>query len=482
MSNILKVTAPVTGYENVNNIKQGNQSAPDSRIQGVVDPSRIARTDARSDAGQSQDAKLGFNYESNFHAFLSMLKNTPSAMESMVRFFESGYAARVESGIGKDMAAEISRFLSMVELPESGMLDFIKGQAEGSNRFQGPFFDLLRQVFTETDSFEVKANILDLAKRYGDMAAGKHLMENIRDSLGNISDHMLKKPASQLRELAERLDYGDNSLKGEGAVKGEVGQNAKLLKEEILPFLNRYITGSHDRGPMREQTAQLASLIARYENGDKKAFLQLFDKLQNYSSFHKRFDGITPERMELLLEKGMLRQEESRNAVTEHLLRAVSMGLKGETGAEGKIAAMNLMNSVLLNESVFMPVLHMMFPMNVDGNLVYSEMWVDPDDESGAQGGEEDRTVKALIKFDIQGVGFFDLFFLYRGGEIDIQLDYPEELGDRDREIRQNLDRILSENGIRSHTVVLGKSTESIPLSEAFPQIYERRNMINVRI
>ena len=58
------------------------------------------------------------------------------------------------------------------------------------------------------------------------------------------------------------------------------------------------------------------------------------------------------------------------------------------------------MNGMLINESVYMPLLHFILPFQYEDNNVMSEMWVDPDSRR-----EEDsvgRKIKLFLKFDIQ--------------------------------------------------------------------------------
>ncbi len=141
-----------------------------------------------------------------------------------------------------------------------------------------------------------------------------------------------------------------------------------------------------------------------------------------------------------------------------------------------------MMTSILLNESVYMPVLHMMLPMQVDGNLTFAEMWVDPDAGNGAGEGEKDRVIQGLVKFDIQEVGFFDLFFVYQDKKVNLQLNYPDALKDKEKEIRNKVAEVLAENGLTGKELFFGSSKESIAISEAFPQIFERKNSINVKI
>ena len=90
--------------------------------------------------------------------------------------------------------------------------------------------------------------------------------------------------------------------------------------------------------------------------------------------------------------------------------------------------------------------------------------------------------VQGLVKFDIQDLGFFDLYFVYQGGKVNLQLNFPEVLDGKEGEIRDELARILERNGLEAKELFLGSSKESIAISEAFPQIFERRNSINVKV
>ena len=68
MSNILKVTTPVAGYDNTGGVKINQSNVPqNNNIQGQVIPDKVVRPDARSDAASQQaDAELKFQYDTNF--------------------------------------------------------------------------------------------------------------------------------------------------------------------------------------------------------------------------------------------------------------------------------------------------------------------------------------------------------------------------------------------------------------------------------
>ena len=65
---------------------------------------------------------------------------------------------------------------------------------------------------------------------------------------------------------------------------------------------------------------------------------------------------------------------------------------------------------------------------------------------------------------------------------MDLFLHYPENLLPKEKEIREGIADILKKNGMEIRYLAVEQGKESIPVSAAFPQIYERSNMVNVTI
>ena len=164
---------------------------------------------------------------------------------------------------------------------------------------------------------------------------------------------------------------------------------------------------------------------------------------------------------------------------TDSLLKVLQANVRGEAGVENREAFMNVMKSILVNESVYMPVMHVMLPVILDGVPMFSEIWVDPDEESGNPGSTE-RGIKLLIKFDLKDVGFFDMMLYYENGKMDMLIHYPEELNSFESDIRSNIRGIMTKNHLELEYLAVEQGKESIPVSAAFPKIFERRNSVNV--
>ena len=465
MSNILKVTTPTVGYDNsINNKPSPSQQAEDLSIKNPVEANKVGRADGRTESGNNDGGK-GVAYDSNFGSFVQSLRDLPKLNEIMSKMIFGGMANIVESGIGKGTAADIQAFFQMLEMSPEKLNEFLKAQMAGANRLQGPLFDVLRQIMDEATTVELKAGVLDLLKKYNDMSSGKHILENIKGTLEEIEARMFRNDRDGLERLAMRLKQ--HSMDANAA-------NTRLLKEQIIPYMGKYVADNRELGKLRDLVTLVAFNTARYESGNIDNVVQAFWRLMDFPTFRKHFKGMTAEGFREMLLNVDYDRAAGKNELADKLLNIMQAGVKGEAGIENREAFINVMRSMLVNESVYMPLM-------LDGVPMFSEMWVDPDEESGNPGSDE-RGVKLLIKFDMKDVGFFDMMLYYEKGKIDMLIHYPEELSGHESDIRDNIRKIMSRNKLELEYLGVEQNKVPIQVSAAFPKIFERRNSINVTI
>ena len=123
-----------------------------------------------------------------------------------------------------------------------------------------------------------------------------------------------------------------------------------------------------------------------------------------------------------------------------------------------------------------------MVPANIDGRTMFSEIWVDPKHKEKNDKGQKEECKRLLVKFDIKDLGFFDLIITQRKNGVDLQLYYPEALKQKEDIIKKDIAGIMEKNGLPLKNFALGLSFKKKTIEEVFPQIYERINMINVKI
>lgn len=472
MANILRVTTPPTGYEN--NVRNNAQNQPDKmQIQNPVDPNRVVRPDNRSDANSQNGAQLSASYDSNFGTFVQLLRDTPQLSDTMSKLMFGGMANLVEAGIGADTAEDISTFFQLLKMTDAELVEFLKNQLSGSVRFQGPFFALMREALNNAPTVEQRAAILAFLKRYSDMSSGKHLMENMKDLLSDIKKYMFH----EQRELLDQLTRGLNHRGSQ-----DTGQNTARLQQDIIPFLAKYVAQTRNMGSLRDLVAQLTYNAARYENGDLDQLISDFKNLLKFPSFQKTFEGMDEEQLRELLMRMNFDKAAGKCAWADKFLSIVESGMRGDAGLENRQVFENVVNALLLNESVYMPVLHLMLPIELNGQLMFSEMWIDPDEDGDASSDPKERTAKLLIKFDIKDVGFFDLLMVYEKENVSMRLFYPDHLSSFESDIKKGMGEILERNGLNCEYLGVEQAKGSIPVSAVFPKIFERKNSVNVTI
>lgn len=472
MSNILKVTTPTTGYENTTNRQSNVSQAENMNIKNPVAPDRVVRPDGRPDGNADQGVRQGISSESNFGNFVQSLGDMTKLQEVMSKMVFGGMANLVEAGITKGTAEEISSMFQMLQMTPEQLKEFLKSQTNGANKFQGPLFQLMRQVMSDATTVELKSSILNFLKKYNDMSSGNHILQNIKGELEEIGKYMFRNDRNTLQSLTKQLH--PYSLE-------ENNYNTAVLKEKIIPFLGQYISNTRDMGKIRDLISLLTFNVSRYENGNIDGVTQAFQRLAGFETFQKRFAGMEAEEFRNMLLNVDFDRAAGKEEWSDKLLKIIQAGVKGEAGIENREAFQTVMKGMLMNESVYMPVMHVMLPAVLNGVPLFSELWIDPNEESGEKGSEE-RGVKLLIKFDLKEVGFFDIMMYYEKGKMDMLVHYPEELTGREGEIREGIADILKRNHINVEYLAVEKGKEPIAVSAAFPKIFERRSSVDVAI
>ena len=138
---------------------------------------------------------------------------------------------------------------------------------------------------------------------------------------------------------------------------------------------------------------------------------------------------------------------------------------------------------MLVNESVYMPVNHYLIPLEWDGRMLFSELWVDPDAEEGrGRGGGRGGAMKFLFKMDVQSLGLFDIILTARDSEVDIQISCPDKVVPFSKQIETAVSQILTRNDLRPSRVAVRRLEHPVTLTEVFPKIFEGKNSVNVKV
>ena len=478
MPDLLGVTNAVPGND-TNLINRNMPQVPnDPRLQNAPDPNRVVRSDNRSEQQGAHEGLLGdraLRYDSNFASFVQRLNDTPGLDQTLAVLLRTYQGTVVSSGLSEGIAMEMSALLEMLKMDEGEFQEFFKSQMEMGNRFGGPLFSILREAYGGAASEVTKSNILQFLKRYSDFSASSHVQGNLLRTLTRLTRSIPATYGNQLlgmvSELEGKMGQGDRS----GALK--------LLQGTIMPFLGGYTSRTNDMGLSRTLISLLSLDVARYESGSLENVMQAFRQLGSNPQLREKLGGLGESDLLRLLEQSGFARASGQDRFAGKLAETAARALRGGAGMEAQEAFRNIVSAFLVNESVYMPLTHLALPMEWDGRMMFSELWVDPDAEENLKRGRGDRenTIRFLFKIDIQDLGFFDMVLTCRGENVDIQLFGPPAVASFSSIVQGELGRILTDNGLTAGTVQVQASDQPLTISQVFPKIFEGENSINVK-
>ncbi len=473
MADMLRVTTPLnSGQDAATKVRplsseaQGNQG-----ITNIVNPTRVNKGDGKT-LYDDTETKYSPNLKSNFDTFLQKLNSTPGMANEMARLFFTKYGSMVNSGMSEGIAEEMAQFLEMMKVDDSQLLALLKGMQNSSVKFTGSFFDVLRGIInSNTASVDAKQIVLEFLRKYDAISGNRHNLQNIMSNLNNIADRMMKSSADQLRSEMQNI----NML----ASKGDVEGNLNVLRNNIIPLLSKYISQTKDFGSVRDNISLFVLNFTRYEIGSKEGFSNALSSLLGLPEVASDVNNTMIAQLVDSIFAG--RQSDRATALQHQLASILTRGVEGQAGAQNTQVFQNILQAQLLNESVYMPLLHMMLPVSYMGRQMFSEIWVDPDSNERQEKGGSPAT-KLFVKFDIRETGYFEMIMLIENNKVDMQLFYPESFESKKSDIRSTIMEILDRNDLKVRSYFADICVQPKPISEVFKKLYEGRNMINVTV
>ena len=472
MSNILQVTNPVNDNgRNVINTQTKNLTES-QQLQNPVDPTRVVRADGqtgnRTGDAMSEAANIVVDYESNYGAFIKRLGEGQELPRLLEQFFQAENASVLFSG-DEAAAPLLEQLFSAMQMnsPEE-LLAFLQTQMEQQAKFSGPFFDGLRKLLSENRSDAAREAVLSFLRSYNSMSSGAHTLKQMKALTEDIGRLMLRQFKGEYQDILDDMDWD--------AAEGQTGSNAAVLNQRLIPFLATYISRTHDYGPVRSAVMLFIFHSVQYEEGNQDRLMQLFDRLMRIRGFDQVFD-----KEEAYGELGRLLSggEKTEDSFADVFSKLVGRGADGAAGLENIQQFYNIMNGMLVNESVYLPLVHLLLPFRFGEEQVMSEMWVDPDSEGE---GAEGRRIKMLLKFDIRSRGRFDLVLVMENRQVGMQLYVPPVLKERAEHISRDVTGIFRKSGFRVEQLLVREKKSDLKVMDVFPEIREKERTINVRI
>lgn len=466
--NVSNSVRPQEGVPRNRSIEQNHRSD----VKGVVTPERTTRADNQT---LERESDFLLNQNSNFEKFISTLKQLPSAQQAMseLLFYKSEFISKnIFSGVSNLVMEEL---FSVMEMGRNELEHFLKLQVDASTKYKGLFFDFLRNEMKSSSAEDIKYGVANFLRIYDNYSSRDHLFNQLMSSLGKILEYLPKEEQTSLNQWM-------NALLENGSEEA-FSVNRFILKQDIMPFLARYVKESKNLGALREQVTLFAFQLSKYDSSGEEQLQRSIEQLISGKEMMKHFgkDDIHSVSRTILEEARVFREQQAIPEGTEKLLNLIQSGVKGELGLDMKQQYQSLLQSMLIQQSVYMPLKHLFVPVTVNGKCMTSELWIDPEGDACSYEDKERRS-KLFIKFEIEGLGKFELLLYEHEGKADMELSYPENLENFEEKIKEDMKKIGESNGLPFQTVLLERLQKEKELTEVFPQLLERRNTFNVKI
>ena len=467
MANILQVSSsPITPDPSIN-----QRISQDPSIKNPVSPGTVNRADGQN-AGQTDTATgegrfSGVDFEGNYAAFLKELSQTatlPKALETVL-FGDGAVALSQEKGEIANVMEELFSSIEM-ENPE-GLKAFMQDQQKAQIKFSGTLFNNLRGMLNSNISPSLKNAILNFAKTYNDFSSSGHFLQQMETIAGDIDKMLLPSFQGEFEDLFSQLNFQAEPGKTEG--------NTSLINNQLIPFLSNYISRTHDYGAVRNAVVMFILYAVKYENGSEELLARQKDALMNNPDFRLLFKGNPEEAFNELLDQ-VKGQED--NAFPKLFTEFLKAGAEGKAGTEHISQFQQVLHGLLVNESVYMPLQHLVMPFRYEDKDVMSEMWVEQEAQDGAGG----KLTKMLLKFSIQSLGNFEIISGISDMRVDLQLFMPEELMEKQKDVEDVVSHILRRNGLSVANLGVYQKTRDFRIQEVFPEIKDAEKSLNVRV
>ncbi|MEG2814036.1 MAG: hypothetical protein RSA79_05480, partial [Oscillospiraceae bacterium] len=226
----------------------------------------------------------------------------------------------------------------------------------------------------------------------------------------------------------------------------------------------------------------LINNVARFNVGSREDLINKFVDLLDFCKYH--FD-LTDEKISIMknaFSAEISTQKATHNELFDSIIKILSNGDGTKTSSTTTVLR-EISNSLLLDQSVFMPLTHLFLPLNYQGQFLFSEIWIDKDaTKKDDQTFSTKPATKLFITFDIKSLGYFETIILLCEKKADIDINCPQTLNATENEIKTNISKILSTNGFTVGGINTTKGLNPKRLQDVFQNMYERGAGIDVTI
>ena len=358
------------------------------------------------------------------------------------------------------------------------ILEFLKFQHGTYTKFNGEFFDALRNLLSKTNpnNDDFKTAVKNFLRSYDCFVSLNETNKSIESALNNIERNLPQMLKESFNELTGKLLLdNDNSME----------MNLNILKNEILPFMGRYISKMNDFGAVKDYVSLLIHNIVRMETASKENFADSVETLFEYIKYNFDFSEKDIEDLRLLLLNTYETSSNIKNNSVDSFLKLIQSGVTESENLVSKGMMEEMTESLLFSQNVHLPLMHMFLPVNYNGMFMFSELWIGKSYEESSDKKKKQeyvQTYKVFVTFDIQNIGYFETTLVLKESKLSLDIYVPSNLSGSIGKIREDLINILDKNNLSVSNISVQESVRKRRFNEVFSNFIERKIGVDVTI
>lgn len=442
----------------------------------VIDPTKVTKAAKQDPSNKSGQNLYNYNPDSVFEKFVKSLQNSPVLSEGARKLLLNKQFINYNIKTDSVLNTLFESFLKSIEMNDVEILNFLKFQQETYTKFHGEFFDILRNLASRfPNNKDFKITLRNFLRSYDCFVSVEETSKSINSALRNIERNLpeiLKKP---FNEMTVKLIL-DNS-------KG-LDLNLEILKDEILPFIGRYISKMNDFGPVRDYVSVLVHNMVRLEAATKDNFSNNLETLLEYIRYNFDIDDEGMEAIKLSLVDTYEASSNIKNTSMDSFLKLLESGVKDSENLVSKGLMEEMAESLLFNQNVHIPLTHMFLPLNYNGMYMFSELWIgkEYEESSDKKKSEYSQVYKIFLTFDIQNLGYFETTLILKEQKLALDIYVPSNLSNNIEKIKADISNLLSNHNLKLSNISVRESVKKRKFNEVFTNIVERKSGVDVTI
>lgn len=464
--------------------------AKDPPVLNQVDPTRVTGSNTAQNPQATKDDGLGMllNQNSVYNRFVNQLSTTPGLAQTLKKVMFEAFSMEgkpIKAGQLNSVLAELS---AKLKLSPDQIIEALQYQNENQTKFSGGLFDSMRELLAANKTNKEFENLLGrFLKSYNGYLSTESTLKAIVSNLKQIGTSMPVSYSKQLDSLIAKLSLdasvGIPADAAASAAQSEaLDNNLLILKREIIPFLSNYIGTTNDFGRSRDIITLLINNIARLNTSSRDDVIAKFVDLIDFCKFTFDMDDHTIDQLKLNFANRLSDQTKPANDMFDSIAKLLSEGSSKEQSYTSRAMYKDIATSLLLDNSVFMPLNHLFLPINYQGKFMFSEIWIEKDGKQQSQTVDQKPITKMMINFDIKGTGFFEAVLWISEDNVDVELNYPSTIATKTGDIRDNVASILRKNGLNVNNLVLSMDEPPRRVQDVFKNLFDARRGIDVTI